>query len=100
MRNAGELPAFVGAAMRREFALTVRNTWELGGPYFSSPGVTPETVYPLVVEVDANEVAASALRFVECDALARHLDRIQDAHLLIAVYRLRHALGLAGPGPS
>ena len=94
VRNAGELPAFVSAAMRREFTLTVRNAWELGGPYFSSPGVTPEVVYPMVVEVDANDVASSPLHFVECDTLARRLDRIYDANLLLTAYRLRHALEL------
>lgn len=93
VRSVGELPAFVDAAMRREFALTVRHAWELGGPYFSSPGVTPEVVYPLVVEVEANDVASSPVHFIECSTLARHLDQIHDAHLLITTYRLRHALG-------
>jgi SAM-dependent methyltransferase len=94
VRNVSELPAFISAALRREFALKVRNTWELGGPYFSSPGVTPETAYPFVVEVEANDVASSPLRFVEANTLTRNLDRIHDAHLLIAAYRFRHALGL------
>jgi hypothetical protein len=79
--------------MQREFSLTVRNAWELGGPYFSSPGVTPELVYPFVVEVEANDVTSSPLHFVECDTLRRNLDHIHDAHLLLTAYRLRHALG-------
>jgi hypothetical protein len=94
LRNVGALPAFVADAIQREFALTVRHAWELGGPYFSSPGVTPEVVYPLVVEVEANGVASSPLHFVDCSMLARKLDRICDAHLLITTYRVRHALGL------
>ena len=80
--------------MHREFALTVQNTWELGGPYFSSPGVTPEVVYPFVVEVEANAAGSSPLHFVECSTLSRSLNQIHDAHLLLTTYRLRHALGL------
>jgi SAM-dependent methyltransferase len=94
VRNVGELPAFIAAAMHREFALTVQNTWELGGPYFSSPGVTPEVVYPFVVEVEANAAGSSPLHFVECSTLSRSLNQIHDAHLLLTTYRLRHALGL------
>jgi SAM-dependent methyltransferase len=94
VRNAGELRSFIAAALRSDSALTVRNTWELGGPYFSSPGITPEVGYPFVVEVEANDVASSPLHFVECDTLTSNLDRIHDAHLLITAYRLRHALRL------
>lgn len=93
VRNVGELPAFIAAAMRREFALAVQNAWELGGPYFSSPGVTPEVVYPLVVEIAAKDVASSPLHFVDCPTLTRNLDHIHDAHLIITAYRLRHVLG-------
>jgi SAM-dependent methyltransferase len=88
--SVGELPNFIAAAMKREFGLAVRDTWELGGPYFSSPGLTPEVVYPFVVEVDASDVASSSLHFSESNDLKP--DQIQDAHLLIAVYRLLHAL--------
>jgi hypothetical protein len=93
LKNVGELPAFITAAMGKEFALTVRNVWELGGPYFSSPGVTPEVVYPFVVEVNATDVASSTLHFIDSADLTSKIDQIQDAHLLIAVYRLLHALG-------
>ena len=78
--------------MRQDFALTVSNVWELGGSYFSSPGVTPEVVFPFVVEVNASEVASSSLHFVNTDVLTTELDQIHDAHLLLAAYRLRHAL--------
>ena len=85
-----ELPAFIRTSMRKEFSLTVSHVWELGGPYFSSPGVTPEVVYPFVVEVNASDVASSTLHFVETSEL--RFDQIHDAHLLLAAYRLRHAL--------
>ena len=88
LRNIGELPAFVTAALQRDFALTARNTWELGGSYFSSPGVTPEVVYPFVVEVEATDM--SPLHFI--NLLDLHPDQLHDAHLLISTHRLRHAL--------
>jgi len=91
LRSISELPAFLTVALHRDFALTVRNTWELGGSYFSSPGVTPEVVYPFVVEVDATVVPSSPLHFVDCDAL--NSNTIHDAHLLLATHRLRHAIG-------
>ena len=94
VKNVGELPAFVASAMRRDFTLSVRKVWELGGPYFSSPGVTPEIVYPFVVEIDAGNLTSSALHFIDCDVLRSKLDQIHDAHLLIATYRLGHALGI------
>ena len=92
LRSIGELPAFITTALYRDFALTVRNTWELGGSYFSSPGVTPEVVYPFAVEVDATETPSSPLHFIDCATL--NPDHLHDAHLIIATHRLRHALGL------
>jgi SAM-dependent methyltransferase len=92
LTGVSELPAFISSSMRGEFALTVQNVWELGGPYFSSPGVTPEVVYPFVVEINASDVASSTLRFIDIDLLTCNLDLIHDAHLLIAAYRLHHAL--------
>ena len=92
LRGIGELPAFVTAALQCDFRITVRNTWELGGSYFSSPGVTPEVVYPFVVEVEATDLASSPLHFI--DLLDLNPDQLHDAHLLISTHRLRHALGI------
>ena len=93
LRNIGELPAFVTTALHRDFGLTVRNTWELGGSYFSSPGVTPEVVYPFVVEIEAHDIPSSPLHFIAIDLLTNNLDHLHDAHLLLSTHRLRHALG-------
>jgi hypothetical protein len=94
LQSIGDLPGFIATVLQRDFALKARNTWELGGSYFSSPGVTPEVVYPFVVEVEASDIPSSQLHFVDCDLLGSKLDQIHDAHLLIATHRLRHALGL------
>ena len=91
--NQNELPAFLKNAMQRDFGLSILDTWELGGSYFCSPGVTPEVVYPFVVEVDTRNIANSSLTFVGVDDLRRNLGLIMDPHLLIAAYRLIHAVG-------
>jgi hypothetical protein len=94
LRTLGNLPVFIAAALHRDFGLTVRNTWELGGSYFSSPGVTPEVVYPFVVEVEAPDIPSSSLHFIDCNLLVKNLDHLHDAHLLLSTHRLRHALGM------
>jgi hypothetical protein len=87
-----ELPEFVSDVMPGEFGVSLRNTWELGGPYFCSPGVTSEVIYPLVAEANGHEIESSRLRFVSLDELRSNLESIRDAHLLICAHRLIHAL--------
>lgn len=93
VKSQAEMRAFFVSALREGFGITVRNVWELGGPYFSSPGVTPEIVHPFGVEVAADRLTSTSLHFVDCDTLDTKLHLLQDAHLLIASHRLRHALG-------
>ena len=88
-----ELPQFVGDSLQRDFGVKIRTLWELGGSYFCSPGVTPEVVHPFVVEIDAARIAGSELFFVRIEDLRQRLSSFNDAHLLIACYRLLHALG-------
>jgi len=93
LHSQTELPAFLRNSMQRDFGLFILDTWELGGSYFCSPGVTPEVVYPFVVEVDSQNIASTSLTFVNFDDLRRNLEQIMDPHLLIATYRLSHAIG-------
>jgi Methyltransferase domain len=88
-----ELPAFAAGAVERESGLRVRRSWELGGPYLATPGVTPESIYPFVAEVELDRAADSPLRFIHVDDLAAHLGLVESANLLIAASRLLHALG-------
>ena len=90
--HLSEVPPFVEGALSRDFGLRVRRTWELGGAYFPTSGVTPEVVYPFVVEVEADKNAEERLRFVPLAELIDNLGLLRDAHLLIATYRLAHAL--------
>jgi len=92
LKHWAELPAFVSEAMRRDFNIGIRRVWEMGGSYFPSPGVTPEMVYPFAVDVTAEEISGSRLRFIDLRELRSGIDKIQEGHLLIAACRLLHAL--------
>jgi hypothetical protein len=79
--------------MKQDFGVLVLKSWELGGSYFPSPGVTPEAVFPFVVEVDHSSLESSTLHFTSLDNLVSNIELIQDAHLAVAANRLIHALG-------
>ena len=89
-----EIPHFLQVALERDFNLRAGRVWELGGSYFPSSGVTPEVVYPYVVEVNAGNNHVSALRFIPLGEITGKPHLVQDAHLLIAAFRLAHALGM------
>jgi len=93
INHLSEVSGFVQEAMKQHFKISVRGIWELGGAYFTSPGVTPEVVYPFAVEVEASEAKESSLRFIELEEIKSQMNLISDAHLMIAAYRLIHALG-------
>ena len=86
---------YMKAALERDFHLRAHRAWELGGPYFTTPGVTPEIVYPFVVEVRLNSESNSRLHFIKIEDVAERLDLLHDAHLHIAACRLAHALGFS-----
>lgn len=91
--HQSEIAPFLAGALERDFGLRGRRVWELGGAYFPTTGVTPEVVYPFVVEVNAGRGLNSALHFIPLRELLARPDRLHDAHLLIAASRLAHALG-------
>ncbi|MGE0489715.1 MAG: methyltransferase domain-containing protein [Vulcanimicrobiota bacterium] len=82
---------FTQAAQRLqdEYGLGCGRVWELGGHYYPSPGLTPEVVYPMAVEVLE---PTEALQWVRLDQLARA--PLRAGHLRVVVNRAAHALGL------
>ena len=93
LENQSELPGFLQRVMHCDFGVNVIEAWELGGSYFCSPGVTPEVVYPFVVEIDSKELSTTTLNFVPIKDLRKNMSLIKDPHLLITAYRLVQALG-------
>ena len=94
VRHQSEIPDFVKGALSRDFNLRACRTWELGGPYFTTSGVTPEVVYPFVVEIDPGENLDPAFQFIHLDEIKGKFGLLQDAHLLVTINRLAHALGV------
>ena len=86
--------AWLGLQLRTQFGLRALRSWPLGGKYYPAVGATPEQVYPLVVEVDADSVADSSLSFIPLTELWRRRQLVEDGHLRIGLWRLCHALGL------
>lgn len=62
---------------------------KLGEKYFASSGITPEQVYPYVVQY-VNP--PQNINWVSWDDLQSNIQYLEDGHLLIAITRLQHAL--------
>ena len=65
----------------------------LGESYFPSMGILPHRVYPYIVS-DQTLADREDLDFVPLREVFAQMDDCKDAHLIIAVYRAVHALGL------
>lgn len=88
-----EIEPFLLEKFAKDFNVSINKTWELGGSFFTSAGVTPEVVYPLAVELKAESLGETQLRFFNLKTLLEKIEQIQDAHCLILLNRLAHALG-------
>lgn len=88
-----DLENFLNEKFPKDFNVSIKKSWELGGSYFTSAGITPEIVYPTAVEIDAENLRKTALKFYKLKDLLENADQIQDAHLLILLNRLGHSLG-------
>lgn len=62
---------------------------KLGEKYFASSGVTPEQVYPYVVQYQS---PPENLHWVLWEEVQQEIQNLEDGHLLIAITRLKHAL--------
>ena len=68
--------------------------WKLGGCYHPSPGVTPEVVYPLAVEVRREGAGGRPLLWISLRDAIRDLWALRDGHLGVVTLRAAHALGM------
>jgi SAM-dependent methyltransferase len=87
-----EIEPFAVEKFAKDFGVCVNKTWELGGSYFTSAGITPEVAYPLAVELKAENLGETELQFFNLKTLLEKNEQIQDAHFLILLNRLAHAL--------
>ena len=63
--------------------------FKLGEKYFPSIGITTEQVYPYIVQLNKSTEKLSWVKFSE---LIDNMNMVEDAHLLICLARLQHAL--------
>ena len=88
-----DLENFLSEKFPKDFNVSLKKTWELGGTYFSTPGITPEIVYPIAAELNTGLSNSPDLMFLDLNDLLANTRVIQDAHLLILLNRLAHSLG-------
>jgi hypothetical protein len=88
--------AWIGERLASEYDLELGETWELGGAYRPSPGLTPETVFPLAVEVKAHRKGGRPLDWVPLSDLVAHRAELPDGHLRVTMLRAAHALEVGG----
>lgn len=69
----------------------IERCFKLGEKYYPSIGITPEQVYPFVVTLDK---ADKSLEWVSLEDLYLNIHNLKDAHLLICISRLIHALDI------
>ncbi|AKV03120.1 hypothetical protein AKJ09_09783 [Labilithrix luteola] len=86
--------AWVNERLRAEYGVVVKESFELGGRFLPSAGLSPEAVHPLAVSVAAIEKASRSLVWVELADAARSASFLADGHLRVCVLRAAHALGV------
>jgi len=79
--------------LARDHGLSVLKVCPLGGKYVVSPGVTPEVMYPLLIEVDIEDSDSSSLTWVPLREFITRNPDVRSAQLLTSSYRALHMLG-------
>jgi len=87
VRNYTDLEVYI--KQLNVFDASVTRYFKLGEKYYPSIGVTPEQVYPYVVQLDR---PTSGLKWISLHSAIEHLEQFEDGHLLICLLRLWHAI--------
>ncbi len=91
VRTASVARAWIVARLASEYGVTAGAIGELGGPYRPSAGLTPETVFPLGVEVRSVTTGRRALTWIPLRALVSQRASVPDGHLRVLSLRAAHA---------
>lgn len=84
--------AWVRDRLREAYGLTLGETWELGGAYYPSAGMSPEVAFPIAIEVLHEGANGRKLHWVPLCEIGGNLAVLTDGHLRIAALRAAHAL--------
>ena len=79
--------------LSRVHGLSTTNITSLGGKYAVSPGATPETIYPFLVEVNLAKTKHDSLKWVRLRDLVPLLPKFHCAQLMTSAYRAAHSFG-------
>ncbi len=89
--------AWIAERIAREYGYAAARIRELGGRYHPSPGLTPERVHPIAIEIDRRiGEGTRSLEWISIREAVQHADRLEDGHLRVVLFRAAHALGLLG----
>ncbi len=94
VQNLDEAEAYLKNKIHGQYRIRTLQMMPLGGEYYTSAGVSPEIVFPYLVEVDAKTAQSSKLKWVSLKDLLAHRREIRDGHLLTGTYRAAHLLGI------
>lgn len=92
--SMGAARSWVADRIAAEYDVVLGGSWELGGPYFPSAGMSPEVVFPLAVEIVCQGDHGRRLHWVSLRELTKRVTQLRDGHLRIAALRAAHALGV------
>lgn len=94
LRSMTPARRWIRARLENEYGLVLGQAWELGGYFHPSPGVTPEIVFPLAIEVTEESDFGRPLVWVEIRDAVKNRASLNDGHLSTVLLRSAHALGL------
>jgi len=84
--------AWIAERLLREYGVRCADSFELGGRYHPSPGLSPEAVWPVAFAVLGQEAAPRSLLWLPLGELAAAADLLTDGHLRVVTRRAAHAL--------
>lgn len=96
LREMRDTREWLRERLQADYGVEAGRVFELGGHYHPSPGVTPELVIPLAVEVLREAERGRSLVWVKLSEALRLRSQLPDGHLKVLLWRAAHALGLLG----
>ncbi len=85
VRDLSQARSWVGAAFERDYGCRIEDWAPLGGPYFPTPGLTPELVYPVAVRLQVQ--TPQNLHFFPLEQLVGRWEDISNGHLRCLLLR-------------